>query len=60
MRQKGGRQSSLTSLVNKQLMEEVDLPVCSREPAKSGGKKYSVDPLIFGKTCVCKVGRRRF
>ena len=47
MRQKGGRQSSLTSLVNKQLMEEVDLPVYSRKPAKSGGKKCSVDPLEY-------------
>lgn len=43
-RRRGGRQPSLTSLVNKQLMEEVDPPVCSRNPVRSSGKQNNIDP----------------
>ena len=44
-RQKGGKQPSLTSLVNKQLREEIDPSVNQQRWTKSAGKRNNKDPL---------------
>ena len=44
-RQKSGKQPSLTSLVNKELREEIDPPVNHHRWTKSTGKRNNKDPM---------------